>query len=152
MVDFKKVQKENIEIDETLNNDFYSGNGAGVPDQDNEDSWEHQAPKTSVEKFLKAGVIYPTLKPRVNAVYEVQILSLPKAFISKKFGKGYSMNIIYQGMKMNLICSKSFLFSLKCEKERLKLKSEEIPGMKLIFQKSEGATKLENYTTVQFKL
>ena len=69
----------------------------------------------SIDAMLKAGRIYASLKPRLNAVYDVKVVSLPKAFDSKSYGIAFSLNIEHDGMIKSLVLAKSFRTQLKAE-------------------------------------
>ncbi|KKM96552.1 hypothetical protein LCGC14_1176980 [marine sediment metagenome] len=102
----------------------------------------------SVKEMLKVGRIYPNIKPRLNAVYEVQVLSQPNEFDSKAYGTAYSLVVLHDGMKKSIVLAKSFRIQLKVEMIRAKLVNNEnepdfkkLIGKILTFQKTLGDTK-----------
>ena len=106
----------------------------------------------SIDNMLKAGRIYPSLKPRLNAVYSVEVIGIPKSFDSKAYGIAHSIDIFYESMYRSIVLAKSFRQQLKAEMIREKLvdKKNEPDFQKLIgktlkFQKTLGNTKtMEN--------
>lgn len=104
----------------------------------------------SISEMLKYGRIYPSLKARLNAVYEVKVVSTPKSFDSKEFGIAHSIDVIHENMRKSIVLAKSFRQQLKAEMIRGKLTSDGKPdfkkllGKKLTFQKALGNTKTMN--------
>lgn len=121
-------------------------------DQDENNDWAKQFKEESLENVLKRDEIFPTLQPRLNAVYEATLLSNPKK-IKTKHGEGYAVNIDYNGLKMNMYCPNSFLFNLEAQRQRKGLTFSELIGKKIVFQKAKGILdgREVNLMTVQIK-
>ena len=95
----------------------------------------------SLKASLDAGLILPQLKPRLNQVYEVKVLSEPRSF-EGTYGIAFSIDIESEGMEKSLILPKSFRFQLKVAMMRKQLKYfKDLIGKTLLFQKIEGSTK-----------
>ena len=101
----------------------------------------------SIAEMVRVGRIYPQLKPRLNAVYVVKVVGIPKPFDSKIYGIAFSMDILHDNMKKSIVLALSFRVQLKAEMIRNKLISNGVPnfkkliGKKLTFQKALGDTK-----------
>ena len=121
-------------------------------DEDPIQGWESQFKEESYENVLKQGEIFPNLYPRLNAMYNVKLLSTPKE-IKTKFGVGYVVELEYNGLHMSLYCSNSFLFNLGVQKRLKKLTNQGLIGREIVFQKSEQMVKGQkaNVTVVQIK-
>lgn len=77
----------------------------------------------SIKNMLKAGIILPQLKPELERVYTMVVLSLPKSFTSS-FGLTHTFDVDYDGMKHNIIAPISFKTQLVAEMHRKKLLTE----------------------------
>jgi len=102
----------------------------------------------SVAEMLKVGRILPSLKPRLNSVYIVKVIGIPKAFDSKAFGTAHSIDILHETMKKSVVLAKSFRQQLRAEMIREKLIDnndepdfKKLVGHTLTFQKTLGDTK-----------
>ena len=104
--------------------------------------WLSDINDKSVKASLDAGIILPRLKPRLNQVYEVEFTSDIKSFKSE-YGITYNVDILHDGMNMNLIIPKSFRFQLFVSMNRKGIKTfKELTGKTIIFQLTKGDTKL----------
>jgi len=114
--------------------------------------WESQFPEQSFENVLKQGEIYPNLYPRLNAMYNARLMTVPRE-IKTKFGVGYVVELEYNGLHMSLYCSNSFLFNLGCQRRLKKLTYKGLVGRDIVFQKTEQMVKGQkaNVTVVQIK-
>lgn len=102
----------------------------------------------SIEEMLKVGRILPSLKPRLNTIYVVKVIGIPKGFDSKAFGKAHSIDILHETMKKSIVLAKSFRQQLRAEMIREKLIDNnnepdfnKLIGKTLTFQKALGDTK-----------
>lgn len=98
--------------------------------------WDTDIDLEAVSNSLNAGIILPRLKPELNKVYEVKIISDIKSFESD-FGTTFSIDIAYNKMDMSLIIPKSFRFQLKVGMERLGIVNfSDLIGKELVFSKT----------------
>jgi len=102
----------------------------------------------SISEMLKVGRIFPSLKPRLNSVYIVKVIGIPKPFDSKAFGTAHSIDIMHDTMKKSVVLAKSFRQQLRAEMIREKLIDnnnepdfKKLIGHTLTFQKTLGDTK-----------
>ena len=117
------------------------------PKKDKDNIWKDITDE-SVKAMLKAGRIYPSLKPRLDAVYVVEVIGIPKEFDSKAYGIANSIDIIYNEMKRSIVLSKSIRQHLRVEMLREKLVNDDnepdfnkLIGQTLTIQKTIGNTK-----------
>lgn len=77
-------------------------------------SWDTDIKQESIQTALKLGVIYPKFRAYKNTVYTIRLIGYPKPVISDK-GKDtfFTINILKDNMKFNLIMNNSLKFQLK---------------------------------------
>lgn len=110
-------------------------------------NWMDDIDDNSVQKSLDAGIILPRLKPRLNQVYQVEIISELNSFESN-FGITFTVDIKHDNMEKSLILPKSFRFQLIVDMKRKGLVNKEgnadfkqLIGKTILFQKTLGDTK-----------
>jgi len=118
-----------------------------IPKKEKAEIWS-DIDDNSVAEMLRVGRILPSLKPRLNTVYIVKVIGIPKGFDSKAFGRAHSIDILHDTMKKSVVLAKSFRIQLKAEMIREKLIDnvnepdfKKLVGHTLTFQKTLGDTK-----------
>lgn len=91
------------------------------------DSFLSDVKQTSIENMLKAGVILPQLRPELEKVYTMTVLSLPKSFTSD-YGLTHAFDVDYEGMKHSIITPISFKTQLVAEMYRKSLTKKDNDG------------------------
>ena len=110
-----------------------------------------------VRASIKAGNILPELKPRINAVYTVKLLTVPKEVkYEKKDREGKviesgvfnTVDVNHDGMRKTLKTNQSFLFKLKIYHEDTGFPYSMLVGKELVIQKDEDgfmSVQIEGY-------
>ena len=125
LADEKKSNLTDVEIDLANENDFMN-----------------DVNQESINKMVKAGLILPQLKPKLDTVYTVKILGNLSTFTSE-FGKAYALEIFHNDMRKQIVFNPqgSFHTQLVALLTIMKLKLSEAKGKMIAIQKSIGSTK-----------
>ena len=111
-------------------------------DKVNIDDFMAEVNQKSLEKMVKAGVILPQLKPRLDTIYTVKIIGNLSKFTSE-YGKAYALEIEHNGMRKQMVFNPegSFHLQLVALLTIHKVSLKQVKGRQLIIQKSKGNTK-----------
>lgn len=143
-----------IPIDESIE----ANNNDGIPE------WALQFDESKFDKVVSMDEILPTLRPRLNAIYNVEILSIPfnpqfegnpvvfTDNVTKEQKKLYKMIINSNGMNMDLICTNSILFQIETYRRKHQLKISDLVGKTMVFQKVEKLYKNKKTNMIQLQI
>lgn len=107
-----------------------------------DDDFMKDVNQESLAKMVKAGVILPQLKPKLDTVYRVKILGNLTTFKSE-YGKAYALEIEHNDMRKQMVFNPngSFHLQLVALLTINQLELSDAVGKMIIIQKSKGNTK-----------
>lgn len=107
-----------------------------------DDSFENITNKKALKNMIEAGRILPSLKPKLDTVYRLELTGNIDTFESD-YGKAFALEVKHNGIlkQVNFNPEGSFHLQLLAELERANLKLSDTKGKFIIIQKTLGNTK-----------